>query len=90
MAKSKSKKEKKVLNLVKEEQVVVFRAARRGRTGGQFTASTMEELTALASEAGWTGDVKVTRLFVEPSRPGNGPTPKPAGIDAAGENNEEV
>ncbi len=72
-------KKNKKLNLVKEDQVVVFRAARRGRTGGQFTASTMEELSKLASDAGWSGDVKVTQLFVT----------KPV-IKTVGENNEKV
>jgi len=73
-----SKKSKK-LNLVKEEQVVVFRAARRGRYGGQFTASTIEELNKLVSAAGWSGDVKVTQLFVAN-----------AVTKAAGESNEKV
>ena len=87
---AKNKKNQKGLNLVKVDEVVVFRAARRGRTGGQFTASTMEELTKLATKAGWSGDVKVTRLFIEEPGPVFGPMPKPEGFAAAGENNEEA
>ena len=90
MTKNKSKKSKKILNLCCKEQDVVFRAARRGRTGGQFTAPTMEELKKLVIKAGWSGDIKVTRLFVEKPEPVLASKSKSVAFDAAGENNEVV
>jgi len=52
------------LNLKLENQVQVFRAARRGRTGGQLIAPTLEALKVLVEGKGWSGDIKVRKVFI--------------------------
>ena len=54
----------KVANLKLENQVQVFRASRRGRTGGQFIAPTLEALKVLVEGKGWSGDIKVQKVFI--------------------------
>ena len=63
-AKTNKTKIAKVANLKLENQVQVFRAARRGRTGGQLIAPTLEALQILVEGKGWSGDIKVSKVFV--------------------------
>tara|TARA_B100001094_G_scaffold309563_1_gene343346 strand:- start:394 stop:642 length:249 start_codon:yes stop_codon:yes gene_type:complete len=57
----------KVANLKLENQAQVFRAARRGRTGGRLIAPSLKELKALCEAKGWSGDIKVKKVFISAS-----------------------
>ena len=59
-----SKNKVKTANLLLESQVVAFRATRRGRTGGKLIAPSMEALQVLVDDKGWSGDIKVQKVFI--------------------------
>tara|TARA_Y100000310_G_C20086003_1_gene536074 strand:+ start:105 stop:326 length:222 start_codon:yes stop_codon:yes gene_type:complete len=52
------------LTLIEEDQRIVYRAARRGRNGGSFTAESLAKLAVLLDKAQWNGKIRVTREFV--------------------------
>jgi len=64
MAKNKKNSKLNPLTLLEENQRIVYRAARRGRNGGSFTAESLAKLAVLLDKAQWNGNIRVTKKFV--------------------------